>query len=91
MAMRKEMTTSSTSPQFHELSLQPRLLVLKAEQAHAVLEEAEPILLQHGRVATNKLVEHGIVRLLVSQGHQEGSNYLRGRGGPGGSCMHMGI
>ncbi len=54
------------APQLAQLSPQPRLLVLKAEQPHAVLEEAKPIFLQHRGMAANERIEQGVVGLFVS-------------------------
>ena len=41
-----------------------------------MLEEAKAILLQHGGVAANELVEDGIIILLVSQGDKERAYHL---------------
>lgn len=59
-----------------QLPLEPGLLVLKAQKGHAVLEEAEAILLQHRGVVSDKVIEQGVVSLLVSEGHQQGTDHL---------------
>ena len=69
------------SPQLSLLHSQPGLLVLKAEQSHAVSHEAEAVLLQHREVGTDEAVEHRVVGLMVRERDQEGADHLEGEGG----------
>ena len=54
------------SPQSLELSFEPRLFVLEAEESHAVLHEAKAILVQDGEVLVDKVIEDGVVGIMVS-------------------------
>lgn len=59
-----------TVPELVQLSLEPSLLVLKAQQSHAMLEEAKTILLQHTGVLADKVVEQRVVGFFMSKGYQ---------------------
>ena len=45
-----------------------------------MFHEAEAIFVEDGRVLTDKLVEDGVVGLVVSQGHQQRTNNLPCKG-----------
>ncbi len=52
-------------PQDLQLLSEPGLLVVEAEQSHAVLHEVEAFILQDGRISSYEVIEDGVVGLVV--------------------------